>query len=61
MGNDSEITVSSHGKQPLVSSGNLTPSLLLEFLQYCKSYFEEKEIAEDKQVARPVLFCFKDV
>ncbi|RXW16154.1 hypothetical protein EST38_g9690 [Candolleomyces aberdarensis] len=60
MGN-SEITVAGHGKRPSVSSGNLTPSILLEFSQYCKSYFEEKEIAEDKQTVRSVLFCFKDV
>ncbi|RXW11285.1 hypothetical protein EST38_g14570 [Candolleomyces aberdarensis] len=63
MGNDgnAELTVSGHGKRPSISSGNLTPSILLEFSQYCKSYFEVKEIPEDKQVARSVLYCFKDM
>ncbi|KAJ2934141.1 hypothetical protein H1R20_g2961, partial [Candolleomyces eurysporus] len=63
MGNSNvaTITISGHGKRPSVSSGDLTPAVLLEFAQYCRCYFDEKDIPEEKRVARPVLFCFKDV
>ncbi|RXW22516.1 hypothetical protein EST38_g3331 [Candolleomyces aberdarensis] len=63
MGNSNvaTITISGHGKRPSVSSGDLTPAVLLEFIQYCCCFFNEKDIPEEKRVARPVLFCFKDV
>ncbi|RXW11488.1 hypothetical protein EST38_g14367 [Candolleomyces aberdarensis] len=63
MGNSSTatITVSGHGKRPSVSDGDLTPAILLEFVQYCRCYFDKKDIPEEKRVTRPVLFCFKDV
>ncbi|KAJ2925214.1 hypothetical protein H1R20_g11858, partial [Candolleomyces eurysporus] len=49
MGNSdiATITISRHGKRPSVSSGTLTPAVLLEFTQYCRSYFDEKDIPED--------------
>ncbi|RXW17191.1 hypothetical protein EST38_g8660 [Candolleomyces aberdarensis] len=63
MGNSNvaTITVSGHGKRPSVSEGDLTPAILLEFAQYCRCFYDKKDIPEEKRVARPVLFCFKDV
>ncbi|RXW19706.1 hypothetical protein EST38_g6141 [Candolleomyces aberdarensis] len=55
------ITISGHGKRPSISEGNLTPAILLEFAQYCRCFYDEKDIPEEKRVARPVLFCFKDI
>ncbi|CAK5265355.1 unnamed protein product [Mycena citricolor] len=46
-----DMLVLAHGKLPIIRAGDLTPSVLSQAEKACRSYFKQKEIEDDKQVA----------
>jgi hypothetical protein len=62
MANQSKFAVveqDSPGRPPLLTAGDLTPTVMRSFEMACFGYFEHKDIAEDKQV-RKILAGLQD-
>jgi hypothetical protein len=50
--NAAYVEQESSSKQPILHPGDITPAVMREFEDSCMGYFENKEIADDKQVRK---------
>jgi hypothetical protein len=57
--NVAHVEQDSSSKPPTLHSGDISPSVMREFEECCRGYFENKEIDDDKQV-RKILAGLKD-
>ena len=50
-----------HKTAPILSSGNVSPAIIAQFLEYLNAYFHKAKIATDNDKVRNSLTCFQDI